>query len=302
MSGPLIEELLERERDRVEEGLRAALDPAPDDAPAAALAAAARYAIEGGGKRLRPILCIAAWGAFRDDRPAALYRLAAALELIHTYSLVHDDLPLMDDDEIRRGRPATHVVHGVGVATLAGAALIPRAARVADAAARDLGLDSGVRTELVTALCRAAGGGGMVGGQILDLEAEGRAVSLEDLEAIHRRKTGALLTAAPVIGGIAAGAGEIERDALTLYGTAVGLAFQVADDILDVTGSTAVLGKTAGRDSELDKATYPALAGMDASRVRAREQVEIAVAALDAAAIESKELRALARYAVERDR
>ncbi len=300
-AGPL-EALLEREREQVEEGLLTALEPHPDHAGPATLVAAARYAIEGGGKRLRPVLCVAAWGAFRDDRPAPLYRLAAALELIHTYSLIHDDLPLMDDDDIRRGRPATHVVYGVPAATLAGAALIPRAARVADAAGRDLGLSSGVRTELVTTLCRAAGGGGMVGGQVLDLEAEGRSVSLEELEAIHRRKTGALLTAAPVLGGIAAGAGGVARDALTLYGTALGLAFQVTDDILDVTGSTAVLGKTAGRDTVLHKATYPALAGMEASRLRAEEQVEIAIAALGAAAIDSEELRALARYAVERDR
>lgn len=300
MSGQPLDELLAGERRHVERALRTTLEER--DAGAAELVAAARYAVESGGKRLRPILCVAAYGAFRDDRPPALYRLAGALELIHTYSLIHDDLPLMDDDDIRRGRPATHVAHGVTVATLAGAALIPRAVRLADAAGRDLGLPSGVRTELVATLCRAAGGGGMVGGQILDLEAEGRAVTLEELETIHRRKTGALLTASPVIGGIAAGAGSVERDALTLYGTALGLAFQVTDDILDVTGSTAVLGKTAGRDTELEKATYPALAGMEASRVRAEEQVQIAIAALDAAAVESEELRALARYAVERDR
>lgn len=314
-----LDAFLTRERERVDDALWRAVDPlgagrpasapgpgsAPGPAPgtaAASVAAAIRYATGAGGKRLRPILCVAAYRAFHPTAPPALYGVAAAVELIHTYSLIHDDLPSMDDDDVRRGRPATHVAHGVATATVAGAALIPAAVRLALTSARDLGLGERVSTDLVLTLCRAAGGGGMVGGQLLDLGAEGREVGLDELERIHRLKTGALLSAAPVLGGIAAGADPVARDALTVYGSSLGLAFQVTDDILDLTGSTAVLGKTTGRDRQLAKATYPSLAGLEAARQRARWEVETAIAALDAAAVESEELRALARYAVERDR
>ncbi|MFW5951040.1 MAG: polyprenyl synthetase family protein [Gemmatimonadota bacterium] len=303
-----LEAWLSAERSRVEEALLRVVGAASGSIggraaePGRALAAAARYAIAAGGKRLRPILCVAGYRAIGGAPPEPVYRLAASLELIHTYSLIHDDLPSMDDDDVRRGRPSTHIAHGVATATLAGAALIPLAVRVAREAAGDLPLAPGVPMELVVTLCRAAGGGGMVGGQLLDLEAEGRAVSLAELERIHRLKTGALLTAAPLMGGMAAGARGVARDALRVYGSALGLAFQVADDILDVTGSSAVLGKRAGRDTELEKATFPALEGLDAARRRAAAEAETAVAALDAAAVASKELRALARYAVERDR
>ena len=266
------------------------------------VADAIRYAVEGGGKRLRPVLCVAAYRAIAGDAPPAAYRLAAALELVHTYSLVHDDLPSMDDDPVRRGRPATHIAHGVDVATAAGAAMIPLAGRVASEAAGALGLDAGTRSRVVVELCGAAGAGGMVGGQLLDLEAEGRGVSLEALERIHRLKTGALLAVAPRLGGLAAGAGEPELTALDVYGRSLGLAFQITDDILDVTGSTAVLGKTAGRDTQLEKATYPGLAGVEEAERRARAETDVARAALEAVGIESRELAALAAYAVERDR
>jgi geranylgeranyl diphosphate synthase, type II len=268
----------------------------------ASLADAVRYAVRGGGKRVRPILCVAAYRALRPDVPDAAYDLAASLELIHTYSLIHDDLPSMDDDEVRRGRPSTHVAHGVATATLAGAAMIPLAVGVAAQAARDLDLDAGRRQRILQALCAAAGAGGMVGGQVMDLMAEGRTLELDELEAIHRRKTGALLGVAPLMGGLAAGGTGAALDALEVYGSAVGLAFQIADDILDVTGTTAVLGKTAGRDGELEKATFAALAGVEAARARAGVEVDTALAALDAAGIWSDELVALARFAAERDR
>ena len=280
----------------------AALARVVDEAGTGPLADAVRYALEAGGKRLRPILCVAAYRALAGDVPPPVYRLAASLELIHTYSLIHDDLPSMDDDPIRRGRPATHVAHGEAVATLAAAALIPLAARVVLDAGRDLELDDGVCRKLVGTLCGAAGAGGMVGGQALDLEAEGRTVSLEALEAIHRRKTGALLAAAPLMGGLAAGADERACAALATYGSALGLAFQIADDILDVTGETAVLGKTAGRDTELEKATFPALEGLDAARARAETEVDRALDALETGGIRSEALRALARFAAARDR
>jgi geranylgeranyl diphosphate synthase, type II len=267
-----------------------------------AVGEAMQYAVEGGGKRLRPVLCSAAYQAVGGDPPVALYDLAASIELVHAYSLVHDDLPSMDDDDVRRGRPATHVVHGVAAATLAGAALIPLAVRMSNSAAHALGVDPSRRLALIRALVEAAGGGGMVGGQVMDLEAEGRVLDLSTLEAIHRRKTGALLGAAPVMGAMAAGAPELALDALRIYGAALGLAFQITDDILDVTATTAVLGKTAGRDTALEKATFAGVAGVDAARHRARCEVEVALAALDAGGVQSVELVALAQYAIERDR
>lgn len=266
------------------------------------VAEAIRYAVEGGGKRLRPIVCVAAYRALAGQPPPAVYGLAASLELIHTYSLVHDDLPSMDDDAVRRGRPSTHIAHGVGAATAAGAAMIPLAARTASEAAAALGLAPAVRGRIVAELCAAAGGGGMVGGQLLDLAAEGRSTTLDELEGIHRLKTGALLALAPRLGGLAAGADERALTALDVYGRSLGLAFQIADDILDVTGSTDVLGKTAGRDTQLEKATYPALAGVEEAARRARREADVARAALEAVGIESRELAALAAYAVERDR
>jgi geranylgeranyl pyrophosphate synthase len=302
MTAFLLDPFLDRERERVERALAAAVDVGVAGGAAEDVADAVRYAVGAGGKRLRPILAVAAFRAFHDHVPDALYRLAASLELIHTYSLVHDDLPSMDDDDVRRGRPSTHIAHGVATATVAGAALIPAAARLASAAGAELGLADARRAELVRTLCRAAGGGGMVGGQLLDLRAEGRAVTLPALERIHAMKTGALLRAAPVLGGMAAGADAVALDALAVYGAGLGLAFQVTDDILDVTGSSHRLGKTAGRDTQLEKATYPALAGLDEARRRAEREVEVALAALDAAGLESEELRALGRYAVERDR
>lgn len=292
-----LDSFLETERLRIEAALQDAVVPGADP-----VARAVRYAVSAGGKRLRPILCVAGYRAIAGQAPADVYRLAAALELIHGYSLIHDDLPSMDDDAVRRGRPATHVAHGVATATVAAGAMIPRAVRVADDAAVALGLGPATRTELVRTLCIAAGGGGMVAGQLLDLEAEGRGVEVAELERIHRLKTGALIRAAPLMGGIAAGADDGERTALADYGASLGLAFQVMDDILDVTGSSDIIGKTPGRDTELDKATYPALEGVDGARRRAAAEVDSALAALAGAGIRSDELTALARYAVERDR
>ena len=287
---------LDRDRPAVDAALRQIV---PSDAP---VLEPLRYAIDGGGKRLRPLICVAAYRAVAGDAPPAVFRLAAGLELIHTYSLIHDDLPSMDDDEFRRGRPSAHRVHGVAAATVAGAAAIPLAAVAVRDAARELGAGPDEAARMVVTLCAAAGAGGMVGGQLLDLAAEGRPLALEELERIHRLKTGALIAAAPVLGGIAAGGAAIILDALKVYGTATGLAFQIMDDILDVTGSTAVLGKTAGRDTALEKATFPGLAGMDAARARAEREVDVARAALIGAGLRSPELESLARYAVERDR
>ncbi len=293
---------LDAERRAVDRALQAVLEARLAGVPDS-IAGPIRYAVEAGGKRLRPILCRAAYHAAggRAGEPG-IDDVACAVELIHTYSLMHDDLPCMDDDDLRRGRPSTHRAFDVPRATVAGAALIPLACETVSRGGEALGLTPHERAELVRVLCIAAGGAGMVGGQILDLEAEGRAIPLDQLEAIHARKTGALLAASLRLGGLAARAPGRILEALDAYGRALGLAFQITDDILDVTGASAVLGKTAGKDLDQQKATYPALLGLDAAQVRARQEMERAVDALRAASLNDPVLEALARFAVERDR
>ncbi|HEX6069105.1 MAG TPA: farnesyl diphosphate synthase [Longimicrobiaceae bacterium] len=292
-------ELLEAERLRVDRELEAIAADAGRRVPAS-LAEAVAYALSTSGKRLRPILAMAAYRAVggRETEPA--YRLSCALEIVHTYSLVHDDLPCMDDDDVRRGRPTVHRVYGTPVATLAGAALLPLAIAVLDGGARDLGLYDAVRAHLIGELCRAAGAVGMVGGQLRDLEGESAPVDGAGLESIHRAKTGALLTAALRIGAIAGGASDEALEALTRYGSALGLAFQITDDVLDVVGNAEALGKAAGRDEHLRKASYPALFGLDGARTLARARADEAKDAL--AGLRSAELVALADYVVERER
>lgn len=301
-AAPGVPAFLAAEAERVERALAEVLDAQLADWPAP-LADPVRYAAVGGGKRFRPILCVAAFRAVSGDEPgAAVYRIACALELIHAYSLVHDDLPCMDDSELRRGRPTAHRVHGAAAAAVAGAAMIPLACRVLDSAAAELGLSAAERADALRELCIAAGAAGMVGGQWLDLEAEGRDVTLPGLERVHRAKTGALLAAAPALGGRAARAGQAVIDALASYGRSLGLAFQIADDLLDVTARAADLGKPAGRDEVLGKATFPALLGIDAARARATAEADAAIATLRGAGIRSPELEALARFAVDRAR
>jgi len=263
------------------------------------VAAAARHGVTGGGKRLRPILCVAAYEACGGSGGDAAYDLAASLELIHAYSLMHDDLPCMDDAALRRGRPTTHRVHGEDVTMRAGAALIPVAALQARRAALSLGCDPAQAAAIAARLMTAAGAGGMVGGQWLDLEGEGQRLDEERLDTLHRLKTGALLVASLSMGGMAAGAPADRLDALERYGRAIGLAFQVADDILDATQDAGVLGKNPS-DAELDKSTYVSLHGIEEARRRADALVDEAVASLASAAIEAPALRALAGYVVAR--
>jgi geranylgeranyl pyrophosphate synthase len=267
-----------------------------DVAPVAA--DAIRYSLLGGGKRIRAILLLAAYRAAggRGDASA----LAASVEVVHAYSLVHDDLPCMDDDDLRRGRPTVHREYGVGTATAAGLAMVPLAARCAMEAAVGLELPDTVCGTILRELMRAAGGGGMIGGQLLDLEGETKALSLVELERIHRAKTGALLTASVKIGGIAALGPARVIDAFDRYGAAVGLAFQIADDVLGVTATTDQLGKTAGRDLELQKSTYPALLGVEGALARATALVDEACAALDREHLLTPALAALARFSVSR--
>jgi geranylgeranyl pyrophosphate synthase len=266
------------------------------------LRAPIEYALSTTGKRLRPVLCITAYRAATHPAPIAdaIYPLSCSLEIVHTYSLIHDDLPCMDDDDLRRGRATVHRVFGNAAAVLAGAALLPLAIEVLDGSAESLGMSLRERAVLATELTRAAGAEGMVGGQLLDLRAEGRAIEGSDLEGIHALKTGALLTASLRIGAIAGGAGPGLLDAVTAYGRALGLAFQIADDLLDVEGSAEDLGKAAGRDSELNKASYPALYGVPGARARAREKVAEAKRAIEGFGL--TELASLAEYVVERRR
>jgi farnesyl diphosphate synthase len=272
---------------------------------AGALREAVRYAVEAPGKRLRPSLVIAAYRAIRPAPPGdALYGLASAVELIHTYSLVHDDLPCMDDDALRRGRPTLHVAFSPGHAVLAGAALIPFAFARLDRCASALGCGRELRTRLAAELAAAAGAGGMVGGQWLDLDAEARgdAVPQGALERIHRLKTGALLTASLRLGGLAADASPPALAALTRFGGELGLAFQIVDDLLDVTGTDAQLGKTAGKDTAAGKATYPARFGVEGARRIAAERIDGAIRSLDGAVLDIRELTSLAAFVLERVR
>lgn len=291
--------LLEAERAQVEAALERALGALAQDVPAE-LQDAVRHGVLGGGKRLRPILCVRAYEACRGTLGPSVYDLAASLELIHAYSLMHDDLPCMDDADLRRGRPTTHKAHGEDATMRAGAALIPAAALRSLAACTALGCTPARARAVTAALLEAAGAGGMVGGQWADLLGEGRTLSGDELDDLHRRKTGALLAASLVMGGLAAGAPGPVVQALEEYGRAIGLAFQIADDILDATQEAATLGKNPS-DVALGKSTYVALHGLRAARTLAQAESDRAVAALARAGIESGALVALAAYVVERE-
>ena len=262
------------------------------------VAEAVFYALLGAGKRLRAVLLISTYRATGGTGDASL--LAAAVEVVHAYSLVHDDLPCMDDDDVRRGRPTVHKKHGVVAAAAAGVAMVPLAAQAAVEAARALGLNELTQGEIVRTLMEASGASGMIGGQLLDLEAEGKSLDAPQLERVHRLKTGALIRASVRIGGLAAGVQGATMSALERYGDAVGLAFQIADDVLDVTATTVQLGKTAGKDAAHGKSTYPAVLGLDAAKARAEVLADEACQALQDAGVRSPDLEYLARFVVAR--
>jgi geranylgeranyl diphosphate synthase type II len=259
---------------------------------------AIRYSLLGEGKRMRGILLMSAFEAADGTGDAS--ELAGAVEVVHAYSLVHDDLPCMDDDDVRRGQPTVHRAFGVRAATAAGLAMVPLAARCATDAAGALGLADDEVSAIVAELMRASGAGGMIGGQLLDLEGEARPLGLDELERIHRAKTGALITCAATLGGRAASSSDDRLEALATYGAAIGLAFQIADDVLDVTATTDQLGKTAGRDVALNKSTYPALLGVAGARQRAIALVDEGCVALDAVGLLTPALEFIARFSVER--
>jgi farnesyl diphosphate synthase/geranylgeranyl diphosphate synthase type II len=263
------------------------------------LADAIRYTLRGPGKRLRGMLVCASYRACGGGGDVS--GLAAAIEMLHAYSLVHDDLPCMDDDDVRRGRPTTHRVHGVPVTVVAGIAIVPLAARTAARAVGAMYQGAGRVAPIVAVLMRAAGAHGMIGGQLRDLIAEDiPADSLAELERIHRAKTGALMAASATVGGMAAGARDDAVEALAKFGGDLGLAFQIVDDVLDVTSSSGALGKTAGRDAQLGKSTYPALLGVDGAMTRAVTLVKDGCHMLHEHGLLSAELRHLADLVITR--
>jgi farnesyl diphosphate synthase len=281
---------------RAEQALDRCLPPA-EQSPAA-LHRAMRYAVLGGGKRLRPLLVYAAAHAL-GETGLQLDAPACAVELIHAYSLVHDDLPAMDDDALRRGRPTCHIVFGEAMAILAGDALQALAFEIlADDPAHQIAPGTGVA--MLHALSRACGAEGMAGGQSLDLAAVGQQLTLRELEHMHALKTGALIRVSVQLGALTAGADASALQALDRYAHAVGLAFQVRDDILDVEGESAVLGKTAGKDAAAAKPTFPSIIGLEASRARLAELTESALAAIAPLGSQGSLLAELARYAAHR--
>ncbi len=251
---------------------------------------AMRYSVFAGGKRLRPGLCYAAWKAL-GGKGDEIFLATSALEMFHTFSLIHDDLPCVDDDDLRRGRPTAHCQYDEATAVMAGDALC--------VLAFELLSRTGV-PEVVGTMARALGTYGMIGGEITDIESEGKKVDLDTVDYIHDCKTACLIEASLVIGAQIAGASQSDIDALARYGRRIGLAFQVVDDVLDVVSTTEQLGKDAGSDIELGKATYPALIGVEASRKRANELVEQALEALESVRADTTVLRDIAEFIVKR--
>ncbi|HKG93079.1 MAG TPA: farnesyl diphosphate synthase [Gemmatimonadaceae bacterium] len=288
----------ESERSAVDAALGAIVERYVDASVHPDTARVIRYTLAGEGKRLRGILLLSAYEAAGGRGDAS--GLAAAVEVVHAYSLVHDDLPCMDDDDMRRGRPTAHRAFGVRAATAAGVAMVPLAVRAAGDAAASLQLPPETRGAIVRELMQASGAGGMIGGQLLDLTAEGRTLSVAELERIHRGKTGALIVAAVRLGGWAARAAAAQLTALERYGAAIGLAFQIADDVLDVTGTSDQLGKTAGRDQALGKSTYPALLGVEGAIHRAGALTDEACEALREVGLLTPALERIAGFVVAR--
>ena len=277
----------------------AALDaflPKANERPAT-IHAAMRYSVFAGGKRLRPLLCLAAAEACGGEISNALAP-ACAVELMHTYSLVHDDLPAMDDDDLRRGRPTCHKVYGEGMAILCGDALLTEAFIVLAKAtpANRYGIG-----EFIAELAEAGGSRKLIGGQVMDLEGEGKKLTKRDLVRIHEAKTAALLTASLRLGAMSANATPAKLEALSQFGRSLGLAFQVIDDILDVTQSSEVLGKTAGKDEAAEKSTYPAILGLEASRTEAKKLTSAAMNALKPLGKKGERLREIAAHLLQRE-
>jgi geranylgeranyl diphosphate synthase type II len=269
---------------------------ARQDAAPVRLREAIEYSLMAGGKRLRPTLVLesaAACGGGRANRSALA--AAGAIELIHTFSLVHDDLPGMDNDDLRRGRPTNHKVFGEAMAILAGDAMTTLAFEVIASDA-----EPKAAARLIAELAHASGPAGMIGGQVLDMEGEQKSLSFEELKRLHGMKTGALLTGACRMGALSVSASDTQLTALTSFGRYTGLAFQIMDDVLDVTASPEQMGKATRKDAQKGKNTYPALLGLEQSRAEAEKQLKLGLSALSAFGSEADGLRTLARFVVER--
>ena len=289
-----LKQYLEARRLMVEEALEVALPQ--QDGPETRVVEAMRYSLFAGGKRLRPILCLAASEAVGGDLKAAM-PAGCALEMIHTYSLIHDDLPAMDDDDLRRGKPTNHKVFGEAIAILAGDGLLTEAF-VLLSDYNSLVPERAV--QVIGGIAEAASYRGMVGGQVVDILSQNKRAELETVQQMHSRKTAALIAAATESGALAGKGSEAQVAALGRYGRAIGLAFQVADDILDIEGDTELLGKTTGADEARGKVTYPAAVGLERSRQTANEMVNDALAALEGFDDRANPLRSLANYIITR--
>jgi len=292
-----LKKYLQEKEDIVNKALDTLL-PKEDEFPQR-LHKAMRYSIFAGGKRIRPILVIAAAEVF-GKTAANVINIACAIELIHTYSLIHDDLPAIDNDDLRRGLPTNHKVFGEAIALLAGDALLTKAFQIMSQPSAVSGQQSALILKSIHEIAKAAGSTGMVGGQVVDIESEGKEVAFPVLEYIHIHKTGELILASVRAGAILAGAENKELETITRYGEAIGLAFQIADDIIDVEGNKEDVGKNIGGDAKKGKVTYPSILGVDESRKRARELVDMAITALKDFDRKAEPLREIARYIVER--
>ena len=291
----MLKDTLEKGREVTDEALERLL-PSATQYPAS-IHQAMRHSVFAGGKRLRPILCLETARMVAGCVPLGVDELGAALEMLHTYSLIHDDLPALDNDDLRRGRPTCHKVFGEAIAILAGDALQTQAYEVL----AKLECDADARVAIIAEIAHATGTiEGMIGGQVMDLEAEHTRPDAATLEYIHRSKTGALLTASVVTGGMYAGANNAHVQSLRDFGVNIGLAFQIVDDVLDVTQTSEQLGKTAGKDTATEKATYPALFGIAASLKKADELIAKADTALDGFGERAQTLREIAAFLVER--
>ena len=267
--------------------------------PDETISKAMKYSLMAGGKRIRPVLCLAASEAV-GGRPKDAMRAACALEMVHTYSLIHDDLPAMDDDELRRGKPTCHVAFGEATAILAGDALLTMAFEILASVPFENGDQADKWLQVIQIIASSAGSRGMIQGQMLDIAAEGSQLNVDDLESIHRLKTGALIEASLQCGALLAEADKDQQRLLKTYARNIGLAFQVTDDILNVEGNPALMGKAVGTDRLNKKNTYPSLLGLDASKQFAQKLIRLALQALEVFDNKAEPLRALATYIIER--
>ena len=282
----------------VDEALNGFLPGAENEPPI--IFEAVRYSLFAGGKRIRPILCMAAAEAVGGSADSVI-PAACALECIHTYSLIHDDLPAMDNDDFRRGRPTSHKVFGEAIAILAGDALLTEAFSILARAGQRPGIDASRLLQVIRDVAQAAGIWGMIGGQVMDVQAEGKAVGMEAVYDMHARKTGAMIRVSVTSGALLAGAAEERIAALADYGRRIGLAFQIADDILNVSGSAVLMGKNTGSDEHRGKVTFPAIMGIAGSRAKLEELVCQAIADLETFDDKADPLRQLAKFIMERE-